>query len=50
MEYNIRVCADKIVVLQKGRICGSGTHEELFNNNDIYRRLLLNQINEEIKI
>ena len=43
-------CADKIVVLQKGRICGSGTHEELFNNNDIYRRLLLNQINEEIKI
>ena len=43
-------CADKIVVLQKGRICGSGTHEELFNNNDIYRRLLLNQINDEIKI
>ena len=42
-------CADKIVVLQKGRICGSGTHEELFNNNDIYRRLLLNQINDEIK-
>lgn len=24
-------CADKIVVLQKGRICGSGTHEELGN-------------------
>ena len=23
---------------------------EVFNNNDIYRRLLLNQINDEIKI
>ena len=44
-------CADKIVVLQKGKnMWGSGTHEELFNNNDIYRRLLLNQINDEIKI
>lgn len=39
-------CADKIVVLQKGKICGSGTHEELFDNNKIYRTLLLNQIND----
>ncbi|MFW5671041.1 MAG: ABC transporter ATP-binding protein [Acetivibrio ethanolgignens] len=39
-------CADKIIVLQKGKICGSGIHEELFNNNEIYRTLLLNQIND----
>lgn len=38
-------CADKIVVLEKGKICGCGTHEELFENNKTYRELLLNQIN-----
>ena len=38
-------CADKVVVLEKGKICGCGTHEELFENNKIYRELLLNQIN-----
>lgn len=37
-------CADKIVVLKKGEICGCGTHEELFKKNEIYRTLLLNQL------
>ncbi len=29
----------KIVVLDKGKICGIGTHESLLENNELYRRL-----------
>lgn len=32
--------ADEIVVLQKGQIAERGTHEELFMQNGIYRRLI----------
>lgn len=31
--------ADKIIVLDRGRIAESGTHEELINNGSIYRRI-----------
>ena len=31
--------ATRIVVLAKGRINGTGTHEELLENNELYRRL-----------
>jgi subfamily B ATP-binding cassette protein MsbA len=31
--------ADKILVLQKGRIVSSGTHEELLENSEVYQRL-----------
>lgn len=31
--------ADKIVVLDDGKICGIGTHEELLRNCDVYREI-----------
>ncbi|MDR1458955.1 MAG: ABC transporter ATP-binding protein/permease [Bacteroidales bacterium] len=31
--------ADKIIVLNAGKIVGQGTHEQLFVTNDVYRRL-----------
>ena len=31
--------ADKIIVLDNGKICESGTHDELIANNGIYRKI-----------
>ncbi|MCA1640273.1 MAG: hypothetical protein LC768_18460 [Acidobacteria bacterium] len=31
--------ADKIIVLDKGKIAGEGKHEELLQTNDLYREL-----------
>jgi subfamily B ATP-binding cassette protein MsbA len=31
--------ADKILVFENGKIVGEGTHEELYKNNEIYRKL-----------
>lgn len=36
--------ADKIIVLDDGRIHGFGTHEELLNNNDIYKEVFESQV------
>lgn len=35
--------ADKIVVMQKGRIVEQGTHEELINQNGTYKKLVMMQ-------
>ncbi|HAI80276.1 MAG TPA: antibiotic ABC transporter ATP-binding protein, partial [Chryseobacterium sp.] len=32
--------ADWIVVMERGSIVEQGTHEELMNNNNVYRRLV----------
>lgn len=37
--------ADKIIVLEDGRINGIGTHNELIENNDIYKEVYESQIN-----
>ena len=39
--------ADKIVVLEDGKVVGIGTHEELMKNNDTYRQIALSQLSED---
>lgn len=36
--------ADKIIVLDEGRVSGIGTHEELIENNEVYREIYDSQI------
>ena len=39
--------ADQIIVLDKGEIVGRGTHEELMQDNDIYREIANSQLNSQ---
>jgi ATP-binding cassette subfamily B multidrug efflux pump len=39
--------ADRIIVLDDGRICGSGTHAELMDTNSTYREIVLSQLTEQ---
>lgn len=39
--------ADKIIVLDEGRVAGIGTHEELFSSCEVYREICLSQFSEE---
>ena len=39
--------ADKIFVLDKGKLVGTGTHNELFDHCDVYREICLSQLKEE---
>ena len=36
--------ADKIIVLEEGKMVGIGTHEELMKNNETYRQIALSQL------
>lgn len=38
--------ADKIVVLDEGKIAGIGTHKELMKNNEVYRQIANSQLSE----
>ena len=38
--------ADKIIVLEDGKIVGQGTHDELMKNNETYREIALSQLSE----
>jgi ATP-binding cassette subfamily B protein len=39
--------ADRILVLEGGRLVGSGTHSELMNSNETYREIVLSQLTEQ---
>jgi len=39
--------ADRILVLDEGRIVGNGTHKELMANSEVYREIALSQLSEE---
>ncbi|MEK3783776.1 ABC transporter ATP-binding protein [Paenibacillus sp. FSL R5-0810] len=39
--------ADRIIVLDEGRIAGMGTHEELMNTSEVYREIVISQLSEE---
>ena len=38
--------ADQIVVLDEGRVVGSGRHHELLADNETYREIVLSQLTE----
>ncbi|MEU5214064.1 ABC transporter ATP-binding protein [Streptomyces sp. NPDC020742] len=39
--------ADRIVVLDEGRVVGTGTHTELMADNETYREIVLSQLTEQ---
>lgn len=39
--------AEKIVVLEEGKVVGIGTHQKLMKNNETYRQIALSQLSEE---
>ena len=43
------LAADKIIVMEDGRVAAAGTHEELLGSCEAYRELIRNQLQEERK-
>ena len=39
--------ADQIVLMDDGKICGVGTHEQLFRANELYREICHSQLSEK---
>ncbi|GKX31639.1 multidrug ABC transporter ATP-binding protein [Vallitalea longa] len=39
--------ADRIIVLDEGRIVGMGTHKELLSSSDVYKQIVSSQLSEE---
>ena len=39
--------ADRIIVLDEGRIVGMGTHSELMKTSEVYREIVASQLSEE---
>lgn len=39
--------ADRILVMDEGKIVGSGTHQKLLENNEVYREIVSSQLTEE---
>ncbi|WP_449402775.1 ABC transporter ATP-binding protein [Exiguobacterium artemiae] len=39
--------ADQIIVLEEGRVAGVGTHDELYETNEVYQEIVKSQLSEE---
>ena len=39
--------ADQIVVLDEGKVVGTGTHDELMKNCEVYKQIALSQLSKE---
>lgn len=39
--------ADKIIVLEEGKMVGCGTHKELMKNCQVYQEIALSQLSKE---
>jgi len=39
--------AEKIIVLEDGKIVGMGTHEELMKDNKVYQQIAISQLSKE---
>ena len=39
--------ADKIIVLDEGKMVGKGTHKELLQNCDVYKQIAISQLSKE---
>ena len=39
--------ADRIIVLDEGKMAGMGTHDELMKNCSVYRQIALSQLSKE---
>lgn len=46
-RINTILNADKIIVLEEGKVVGIGTHDELMKENETYRQIALSQLSEE---
>lgn len=46
-RINTIMNADRIVVLDEGKIVGIGSHKELLKNSDVYKQIALSQLSEE---
>lgn len=46
-RINTIIDAEKIIVLDKGKIVGEGTHKELLKSCNVYKQIALSQLSEE---
>ena len=46
-RVNTVMDADRIIVLDDGRVVGAGTHRELIRTCEVYREIVLSQLSEE---
>jgi ATP-binding cassette subfamily B multidrug efflux pump len=46
-RVNTVMDADRIIVLDDGRVVGMGTHKELIRTCEVYREIVSSQLSEE---